>query len=141
MMDKLVYYALLENIENRKRLRAKGYDKGISKVQWMIQFCTIHLNIGRDTGKTRHIIENAKTGDLVVCREGTKKLIQHSTKEKLDFYVPHVTKSIQGKILGEVKIVFVDEPKQTLKPFVDDYEFYATFMVNFNEPIFIMLGE
>ena len=71
MMDKLVYYALLENIENRKRLRAEGYDKGTSKVQWMKQFCTIHLNIGRDTGKTRHIIENAKSGDLIVCREVT----------------------------------------------------------------------
>lgn len=141
MMDKLVYYALLENIKNRKRLRSEGYDEGISKVQWMQQFCTIHLNIGRDTGKTRHIIENAKSGDLIVCREGTKKLIQVQSNEKLDFYVPHVTKAIQGKILGEVKIIFVDEPKQTLKPFVDDYEFYAIFMVNFNEPIFIMLGE
>ncbi len=141
MMDKIVYEAVLENVKNRERFRLNNEDKNISKVQWMKQFCTIHLNIGRDTGKTRHIIENAKTGDLIVCGEGTKKFIQHSTKEKLDFYVPHITKAIQGKILGEVKIIFVDEPKQTLKPFIDDYEFYATFMVNFNEPIFIMLGE
>lgn len=141
MMDKIVYEAVLENVKNRERLRLNNEDKHISKVQWMKQFCTIHLNIGRDTGKTRHIIENAKSGDLIVCREGTKKLIQSQSNERLDFYVPHVTKAIQGRILGEVKIIFVDEPKQTLKPFVDDYEFYATFMVNFNEPIFIMLGE
>ena len=141
MMDKIVYEAVLENVKNRERIRAEGYDKSCSKVQWMQQFCTIHINIGRDAGKTRHIIENAKTGDLIVCREGTKKFIEHSTKERLDFYVPHITKAIQGKILGEVKIIYVDEPKQALKPFVDDYEFYATFMVNFNEPIFIMLGE
>ena len=140
-MDKLVYEAVLENIRNRKDMRLNGEDKAISKNQWMKDFCTIHLNIGRNTGKTRHIVENAKTGDLIVCRQGTRKLIQSQTTEKLDFYVPHITKSIQGKILGEVKIVYVDEPKQTLKPFVDDYEFYATFMVNFNEPIFIMLGE
>jgi len=110
MLDKIVYEAVLENVKNRERIRTEGYDKSISKVQWMQQFCTIHINIGRDTGKTRHIVENAKSGDLIVCREGTKKLIQAQSTEKLDFYVPHVTKAIQGKILGEVKIIFVDEP-------------------------------
>ncbi len=66
MMDKIVYEAVLENVKNRERFRLNNEDKNISKVQWMKQFCTIHLNIGRDTGKTRHIIENAKTGDLIV---------------------------------------------------------------------------
>ena len=141
MMDKLVYYALLENIENRKRMRAEVYDKGIPKVQWMKQFCTIHLNIGRDTGKTRHIIENAKSGDLIVCREGTKKLIQSQTNEKLDFYIPHISKDTYPRIFEECKIVFVDEPYQTLKPFRDIFEFYNHFEKNTKEPVFIMLGE
>ena len=143
MMDKLVYYALLENIANRKRIRAKGYDKAISKVQWMQQFCTIHLNIGRNTGKTRHVVENAKTGDLIVCRQGTRKLIESQVNISLDFYVPHVVKDVYGKMFEECKIVFVDEPEpyQTLKPFRDIFEFYNHFDRNTKEPIFIMLGE
>lgn len=141
MLDKIIYEASLANIENRKRVRSYGGDKLISKCQWMKDFCTIHINIGRETGKTRHIIQNSKSGDLIVCREGTKKFIQHSTKEILDFYVPHVTKEIHGNILRDVQIVFVDEPEQTLNPFKDIFEFYSKFTINFNEPIFIMLGE
>ncbi len=141
MMDKLVYEAVLENIRNRKDMRLNGEDKAISKNQWMKDFCTIHLNIGRNTGKTRHIVENAKTGDLIVCRQGTRKLIESQVNIGLDFYVPHVVKDVYGKMFEECKIVFVDEPYQTLKPFRDIFEFYNHFDRNTKEPIFIMLGE
>ena len=141
MMDKLVYVAVLENIENRNRLRKAGCDKDTPKIVWMKDFSTIHLNIGRDTGKTRHIIDNAKTGDLIVCRDGTRKFIQSQTSEKLNFYVPHISRDVYGRMFEECELVFVDEPLETLRPFRDIYEFYNHFLNNMNEPVFIMLGE
>lgn len=140
-MDKIIYEAVLENKKNRENFKMGGLSNAYSKTDWMREFCTIHLNIGRNTGKTRHITENAKEGDLVVCREGTRLLIVDKAKERLSFYVPHISKHVYGKIFAECQIIFVDEPKQTLKPFVDIFEFYSKFMVNFNEPVFIMLGE
>lgn len=141
MMDKIVYEAVLENIRNRERLRKNGEDKAISKILWMKDFCTIHINIGRASGKTRYIVENAKTGDLIVCRQGTRKLIESQVNVSLDFYVPHISKDIYPRMFEECEIVFVDEPYQTLKPFRDIFEFYNHFEKNTKEPVFIMLGE
>lgn len=147
LIDEVVYVAVKTLLENRKEAKRLEYNKAISKAQWFEQFCTVHVNIGRNSGKTRHIAEMAKPEDLIVCRNGTRMFIEGSSKYKdnLTFLVPHVSKIPIGRryysILKDCQIVFVDEPKITLLPYKDLSEFYHSFMVNFNEPMFIMLGE
>lgn len=146
-IDKLVYFSLKANLENREKAKKQNYNKQISKAQWFEQFCTIHINIGRNSGKTTHIVEMAQPEDLIVCRNGTKMFIEENSKHgnNLHFLVPHISRIPVGRkyysIFADCQIVFVDEPKMTLLPYKDLSEFYHSFMVNFNEPIFIMLGE
>lgn len=62
--EHLVLAAVADNKENRRRLADQT--QGMNSTDYAIEFCTVAINIGRGTGKTKYILDNAKPWDLVI---------------------------------------------------------------------------
>ena len=61
------YEALLTHlIELNKSNQNKGHAVLFSKFNYLKEYCTVRLDIGRGVGKTNYIINNARQGDLVI---------------------------------------------------------------------------
>jgi len=149
MIDKIMFEAVNRNLEMRERMLLSEYDKTIPKEIWLKDFCTIHLNIGRCTGKTFHIAENAKETDVVfVGLNSTRSLILDKNKRlnRVDENLINLNNLMwshnkKRDVYDSCNMIFVDEPKISLKRFDNILDFYRLFINNKNEMIFILLGE
>ncbi len=124
----------------------------LPKLRWLKDFCTVHINLGRRTGKTNYIQSkvNDKHTLIMVCDYDSKK----EYEEKLTGSVtniftlfdknPHFSTNnniFKDIDLNDIYYVYVDEPKLVFGHQRDLEDFYIMFSQCKSEPTFIMLGE
>ena len=97
--------------ENRKLQEKLGIKDHLDIIQWMSDFCTIRLNVGRSVGISSYIIDNAMAFDLVIV----------PTEEIRRFYIfmghdeihIHTLRSLhsskKGRSFGNCSYVYVDD--------------------------------
>lgn len=151
---KLVDDAVALNLENQ--LRFENNKKFISGGQWLSDFGTVNLNVGRQVGKTNYIATRMTTSDLVIVPyERDVKNYYHKAadlQDKLFFNSENVYSArimfdrfnMSGYWRGRRDLhenwnkVYVDEPNMVFAQRDSFYEFYDWFGKRCNQVI--MLG-
>ena len=132
MLEPIISLAIIANLKNRKRY---------SQVRWYMnpylflrEFCSIHIDIGRATGKTQCIIEMARENDIVLVKDSFMKqsMIAKGIKSK---HVFCSIKEMEIHVMGlNVEFVYIDEPY-----LIQDVEKVYCMFGNY-APTFIFLG-
>ena len=113
------------------------YGKGIV----LRDFYTIHIDIGRQTGKTNYIINNASYGDIVFVPNKTFFNIIRNKNESVNIFLDYRMDTI-NKIynIKYIYTVYVDEPEIFFRN-KNILEFYSIFEFFESYPRFILLGK
>jgi len=96
---------LAMNKINQERLA--DIKKGMPLTSWLDEIATIHLNLGRRTGKTEYISNNASDKDLVILPRGGMK---HMYSSLLDLRTIE-DMNIVGKFPVSPEVLWIDEPR------------------------------
>jgi len=66
--EQIVQQAVAENKANRARLGGflSQTAKGMRKSEYAREFCTVAISLGRATGKTKFILNNARPWDIII---------------------------------------------------------------------------
>lgn len=148
--EDFVDYAI--SLNERLRNSDKILKEHMSPLHYAHEFCTIHLNIGRQSGKTKYIIDNATETDLVIVQNHYHAidLKQNGCKAKVvgstNFNYELSERNRGLKNLTAINRVFIDEPKLcfenvTKENIFETVLFYNSFRATIKLiPIFILLG-
>lgn len=139
--EHLVMAAVAENKETRHRFGDRF--NGMSDTAYAIEFCTVALSIGRGTGKTKYILNNAKPWDLVIVP--THPMLQYMRRgERPGIGCPTMTISEyvntahwRGQKLHTPRVIYIDEASRISRRELDEL-----YMVVPKHPdqTFILLG-
>lgn len=107
---------------SRRRSIDPVIEKSLGASNYLREFCTVHLNIGRCTGKTSFITSRATPEDAIITHNmATADYLrkQDNVWAKI-FTAQSFTRyndNLRGRILYEYSLeaVYVDEPKYTFK--------------------------
>lgn len=140
--EHLVLAAVADNKENRRRLAEQM--QGMNSTDYAIEFCTVAINIGRGTGKTKYILDNAKPWDLVIAhnyresqrilamkRPITRDLLIMSAEEYVD------SARWRGRQQPTPRNIYIDEASRISRRLLD--ELYCT-VPKHPDQTFILLG-
>jgi hypothetical protein len=138
MLSDVIKLAIEENKRNRSLFpeTKKVYDKS----QWLCNFCTIHINVGRGSGKTDYIQYNLKDNDIAIFPSRRMSIVSPLDKSKIYSNLDELKDAFYGDELDNVEYVYIDEPKMSFNVFGED-EIYNIFSGCEGEPTFILLGE
>lgn len=143
MIQALVDQAIELNKINRQ-LNEKNF-KMISDFFVFKEFCTIHINVGRASGNTEYIVNNANSSDLVVCHSyNQKNMIIKKMAENQNFSIPEflLPPRFSSKIMDKgYNKIYVDNPRLCFKNLKSPDEFYYIFLGTSKDKTFIFLGE
>ncbi len=124
--DKLVHAAITFNQLERPG-KARVY---MSDAVYAYEFCTVRMSLGRQTGKTTFIANNAVESDLVIVRNDMNRdhLESLGCKAKLILTIDEVKygHSVHGKMF---KNIWVDEP-------ISDFAWMSLYKLTANSRIF-----
>ena len=86
------------NLSRRCRFDPRLYDIA----SYAKEFCTVRVNLGRQVGKTRWILENSSAGDLIVLanQRACNDLVQRFVNRTLWHHPNREVSFINGTILG-----------------------------------------
>lgn len=113
--DKAVKMLIKQNQENRKNFHSKIYDFNFPSM-FISELCTVHVNIGRATGKTQFIKNNATKDDLVIAY--SRNVYEDCSKHNYHILfaqgsnISHFTDAIRGL---RIKNIYIDEPELVCK--------------------------
>ena len=109
-------------------------------VRYYSMYCTVHVNVGRGSGKTKYIVDNAEKNDVIFTfSQNSKKTFSELSKTKNIFCD---VRECVGLDLEDIDFVYVDEPKICLeKYFYNIFDIYRLFRSTKKEITFILLGE
>lgn len=128
---------MLIELNKEHRQKFKEYQSFYPPSEFVMEFGTISLDIGRGIGKSKFIRENAKPNDLVLL--GDLESIRY-----LNRYIP--TKIICPKIhsLEYIKnygqrfnVIWVDEPRLVFKEF-SKYDIMKCLIVDYGQTVIIL---
>lgn len=123
----------------RRRAIDPVIEKALSPAGYLREFCTVHVNIGRCTGKTSFIQFNATDNDFIIVPNLNIK----------DFYVsegflPTKVSTFRHPIPGrppeKVDVFYVDEPKFCFKTQFELDNFYDVAAM-YQAHTIVMVGE
>ena len=145
MIESMIDLAIELNKQNKEWAISRNLDKITHPIHWMKEFCTIHLDIGRASGKTKYISNNATIDDVIFVSNGGNARMIREYNNVCNIFVIHFDGvqnfMINNKIIQfEPKIVYVDEPNRTLNK-NKKFDIYNYFSYCKNSPTFILLGE
>lgn len=115
-MIELIRHAIAANLVSRQKL-PEYVEKSVGQNEFASDFKTIHLNVGRRTGKSTAIMTLARKSDLIVVHN-------EDSKRRLKYENPHCLatfNSIHDVVLGSIGLrgnipartfdyVWIDEP-------------------------------
>jgi transcriptional regulator of met regulon len=131
-----VVTALIQLNLQRREANARTR-QGLSPSHWAAEFCTIHVDAGRQTGKTDYITRAAWSSDLIIVPNSRlRDLIQHVTMAEV------TTGSQIHDYRGNrfpYETIFVDEPKFSLVDATARRLMYENFAIDGNQT-FVLLG-
>jgi hypothetical protein len=136
--------AIIANRDARKRVELER--DAVSSEYLKRHHCTVHLNIGRITGKTEAIKRLAKRGDVVlVTNEGVRKHLLRNIPPgseiyAVDIFTPQKFSKYTGLGREYPRTVWIDEPSLVFAD-VNRYEMYKLLSSDDFNQTFVMLGE
>ena len=135
MLSSIICLAVEANKKNRELY--KHTKEVYHKSDWLQNFCTIHIDIGRGSGKTEYIKNNLTEKDVVLCNSvNAKREILGDNKNMKIFYE-------ESDLIGislNVENIYIDEPDLVFEYFNKE-KVYDIFSMCEGEPTFILLGE
>ncbi len=146
MIESLIDLAIELNKDSRNWAINKGLNKTTHPISWMKEFCTIHIDIGRASGKTKYISEHATINDIIFVSNGGNARMIRDYNDKANIVVVHfdglqnfmVNKEIENILFPP--FIYVDEPKRTLNK-NKNFDIYNYYSYCKESPTFILLGE
>jgi len=149
-MQQLVDLAISINLKHKKFKKESGMDRICSRMMWMKE-STIYIDVGRGTGKTQYIIDNAEVNDCIFIGSRTLKneILQRSKNQALK---PRNIFTCNGVDLDQFRghnmfrkceRVYVDEPYHVFHRKESLIQQFYELFVSFSEtdPTFIFLGK
>jgi hypothetical protein len=106
LLDKLMTEALRVNKEIRHQF---GDSRCMSAIAYAREFCTVHVNPGRRTGKTSWALENVEKGDVIIVHNHHRQKILATQTRALVYSVGTLTHSDDGRGLHSRRVI-IDEP-------------------------------
>ncbi|MFZ2992500.1 MAG: hypothetical protein WA061_02180 [Microgenomates group bacterium] len=136
-LEDIVISAININKDNRKYMPESTFHS-LSTVGYVLDFCTIHIDIGRQTGKTYFIQNYARSWDLIIVpNESLKRIYLMSTPSDLLVLTPEEVMGYKFETPPET--IYFDEPKLCFKRVPKEDLFYK-FIKNKNQTV-VMLGQ
>lgn len=136
--EHLVLAAVAENKENRRRFGDRY--AGVNSTAYAMDFCTVRLDLGRGTGKTKYILNNVKPWDLVVVP--THQMRQHMLRPGVNAQLVTIGEYIndthwRGQKLHTPRVIYIDDASRISRRELDEL-----YMVVPKHPdqTFILLG-
>lgn len=127
------------NLENRKFTTHAR--KILSPLQYLKEICTVHVDIGRCSGKTDYIIQKATKDDLiVVANQATAVSIRENIIHPENMNIIYGNTNFPRKPFDGFKIMYVDDPKFCFQK-IDYYTICKFFLSEEIEQTIVMLGE
>ena len=109
-------------------------------ISWMMDNCTVKIDIGRATGKTKYIIDNATEWDVIVATGVSADIIKRKTFGK-HVHIHNNFNSFVGRSYGNTNIVYIDEPSRFLTDYCTEFAFYSLFTkADMYKITFVLLG-
>lgn len=113
-----------------------------SPCQWTSEFCTVHCNIGRGSGKTTFIkdrVHSEKTDLVVVASEALRETYKRDFT-KATLVTPNTLSRLDGPGLMKFNNIFVDEPELVFTRMDRGMFYYVLSYANMDQT-FLLLGE
>lgn len=126
------------NVRNRG-LVPKGK---LPPLQQLLDHETVHVNIGRATGKTEYILSRIKESDLLIVPN------QYSAKmysEKLGFNekikIVYKNEDLDFSNIGRFKVMYIDEPRLCFRNIRKEILYDYFYNGSIESQLVLMLGE
>jgi len=135
MLDKILRMAIDENFKNRVKYR--HLKPSMRPYEWLSSFCSIHIDIGRGTGKTHYILNNYRPYDVILATRTMKEVMDSRGMDTSNVYssVEAMEKGFLGTTIREYpRFVYIDEPE-----LIPDIERVYRLFLNM-DTTFIFLG-
>ena len=133
-VEKTLLEVIALNKENRDRLNEWEH---YSPTNYLKEFCTVHLDIGRQVGKTTFITKHANENDAVVTFlnwRNDKGIKVFSSSEDIA--------RLRSKKEHSYKNIFIDEPDFVFRRVAEYSEILEAFASkDYKNQTFILLGE
>jgi hypothetical protein len=111
MLEELIYY---NHINRQYHIESKSL---ISNHQWIHEFCTIKIDIGRQVGKTKFILDHCQPNDCVVVPNFSsmythKTMVMANNSIPCNYFTDGQIKDLMGaSSIYKPEFVWADESK------------------------------
>jgi hypothetical protein len=144
MFEDVVNLAIAENKRSRETNgMEKTWRKHVSVSSYFKDRCTIHIDIGRATGKTKYIANHATGKDIIITYSsvGKELLLEKGLGIKIFSNLESIQQERGKNSFRDIEFVYIDEPHLFLRnqhcEMVDIYGLFA----GSDNPTFVLLGE
>jgi len=124
---------------NRRRSLDPRIEEALGPSNYLRDFCTIRVNIGRCTGKTHFIQSNATDDDFIIVPNLNIKQF-YVESGFLKTRVSTISSPIPGKPPEKVNVFYVDEPSYCFKTKESLDKFYDL-AAQYQAHTIVMVGE
>lgn len=123
------------------QLKFEDHKRYMANAHWLEEFCTVDINVGRQSGKSLYINKRATPVDLVVCmNEDYKRGVFKECRNVLtvsEIAADSFNRGVRFSDIKHYNKIYVDEPFAVFSRF-KRYDFYYKFAGLANQ--IIMLG-
>jgi hypothetical protein len=131
----------LISLNKANRIKLKNGLDGCDPVMYAIELCTVRCDIGRRTGKTEYIKQNAGKSDLIVTSSQMLKssLFANMPCDVITMGDLNKPEWLLGKS-GDFKTIWVDEPFMIFDSHKALTEFYIRICRQGKDQTFVFMG-
>lgn len=137
----LVDYMVSFNKEMRNTLPVSTAEN-LSIPMFVREFCTIHCNIGRRSGKTQYIIDRARSDDLIIVHNemiaSMYKKFGVNTNIMTASSVSRLEEVFRGYYIPKFNNIYIDEPRLCAE-YVSMHYIYKS-LIHSTKQTVLMLG-
>lgn len=129
---------MLIALNKEHRAKFKEYQSFYPPAEFIMEFGTVSLDIGRAAGKSKFIRENAKHNDLVLVHNLEEVRYWNHYHPMVQSLCPKIHTVRSGNYQWRFDTIWVDEPKLIFKEF-SRYDIMKHIIVDYSQTV-VMLG-
>jgi hypothetical protein len=136
-------YLIDELILLNKRNRTQDLKSMSSPLNYLMSFCTIHVDVGRRVGKTSYILDNANNNDLIIIPNPNFKNDRiYEWRENINLVTASNIENFTKEHFKnwDHKLIYVDEPRICYQ-YISPIALFSWILDKKVEQTIIMLGE
>lgn len=138
--EEIVTSAIQLNIKNRE-IEGTIKKESLSLMNYINDYCSIKINIGRATGKTEYICKHAKANDLVIThgKQGKRYMMEKGCEANIIFLNEHVSEYVG---IPCPDYIYVDEPHLSIDGWEKEFKILLDMVIsNDKNQTIVYLGE